>query len=68
MEDEAEGVVVESAIGGEGVRRRVVVGLALFFLKNGTGTASVEAIVAKNTLSGVQERQVILGLGHQSTM
>ena len=33
-----------SATGGEGVRCRVVVGLALFFLKNGTATLFVEAM------------------------
>ena len=39
---EVDGAV--SAAGGEGVRWRVVVGLALFFLKNGTATLSVEAM------------------------
>ena len=47
MEDEADAAAVGSDAGGEGVRCRVVVGLALFFLKNGTGTASVEAILVK---------------------
>jgi hypothetical protein len=42
LEDEADAAAVGP---GEGVRCLVVAGLALFFLKNGTVTASVEAML-----------------------
>lgn len=54
FEVEADGVAL--ATGGEGVRCRVVVGLALFFLKNGTATVSAMMRV---------ESEPQLSLGHQ---
>ena len=56
LEEDATGIVIEVA-GGDAERLRLVVGRPRpFFLKNGTVTLSVSAIVKKEHADGVERR------------